>query len=332
MSCFIIAEAGVNHNGSVELAYKLCDAAKAAGADAVKFQIFDPDKLVTKTAKKADYQTKNDKSSDTQYEMLKKLALSNEEFRSISKYCNDIGIKFMATAFDEDSVDFLYGLGVDTIKVPSGEITNLPYLIKISKLWNRIIMSTGMASFEEIKEAYDVLSKNGADVTVLHCTTEYPAPFETVNLNAMNYLGNSLHIKYGYSDHTKGIEVPVAAVALGATVIEKHFTLDRNMEGPDHKASLNPDELKAMVDAIRNVELSLGKEEKIVNDCEKSNRLVARKSIVAKTNIKKGEVLSELNLTTKRPGTGVSPMRWYEVIGTTAIRDFEQDELIEVKD
>lgn len=331
MSCFIIAEAGVNHNGDVNLAYKLCDAAKKAGADAVKFQIFDPDKLVTKTAKKADYQTKNDRSSDTQYEMLKKLALSNEEFKSVAKYCKDIGIKFMATAFDEDSVAFLHGLGVDTIKVPSGEITNLPYLVKIAELWKRIIMSTGMATFDEIEEAYKVLSANGADVTVLHCTTEYPAPFETVNLKAMRYLGRSLHVKYGYSDHTKGIEVPVAAVALGASVIEKHFTLDRRMDGPDHKASLEPSELKAMVDAIRNVETSLGVEKKIVNECEFRNRLVARKSIVAKTPIKKGELLSEDNLTTKRPGTGISPMRWYEVIGTPAIRDFGQDELIEVE-
>lgn len=330
MSCFIIAEAGVNHNGDINLAYKLCDAAKNAGANAVKFQIFDPDKLVTKNAKKADYQNKNDHSSSTQYEMLKKLALSFEDFKNISNYCNKLDIEFMATAFDEESVDFLYNLGVSVIKIPSGEITNLPYLIKISKLWKKIIMSTGMATLEEIKAAYDVLSKNGATITVLHCTTEYPAPFETVNLNAMQALGKELGVDYGYSDHTKGIEVPIAAVALGASVIEKHFTLDKNMDGPDHKASIEPNELKAMVDAIRNVEKSLGVDSKIVNDCEMKNRLVARKSIVAKTAIKKGELLTENNLTTKRPGTGVSPMRWYDVVGTTAIRDFEPDELIEV--
>ena len=330
MSCLIIAEAGVNHNGDIKVAYKLCDAAKAAGANVVKFQIFNPDRLVTKKAQKADYQNKNDSSSSTQYEMLKRLALSNDDFKDISQYCKRIGIGFMATAFDEESVDFLFGLGVEIIKVPSGEITNLPYLIKISKLWKRIIMSTGMASLDEIREAYKVLSKYGAKVTVLHCTTEYPAPFETVNLKAMSFLGKELGVNYGYSDHTVGIEVSVAAVALGATVIEKHFTLDRNMEGPDHKASIEPIELKAMVDAIRNVEVSLGTEKKVVNNCEMKNRLVARKSIVAKKPIRKGEIFSEDNLTTKRPGTGISPMKWFDVLGTPAIRDFEQDELIEV--
>ena len=330
MNCLIIAEAGVNHNGDLTIAYKLCDAAKTAGADAVKFQIFNPEKLVTKKAQKADYQNKNDSNSNTQYEMLKRLALSNDDFKNISQYCKKIGIGFMATAFDEESIDFLFGLGVEIIKVPSGEITNLPYLIKISKLWKKIIMSTGMASLDEIKEAYETLSKYGAEVTVLHCTTEYPAPFETVNLKAMSFLGKELGINYGYSDHTVGIEVPIAAVALGATVIEKHFTLDKNMKGPDHKASIEPIELKEMVDAIRNVEVSLGVQQKIVNDCEMKNRLVARKSIVAKKPIKKGEILSEDNLATKRPGTGISPMKWFDVLGTPAIRDFEQDELIEI--
>lgn len=330
MSCFIIAEAGVNHNGDINLAFKLCDAAKEAGANAVKFQIFDADKLVTKNAKKADYQNKNDKSSDTQYQMLKKLALSNEDFRKISNYCDKIGIKFMATAFDEDSIDFLHSLGVNVIKIPSGEITNLPYLIKISKLWDNIILSTGMATIDEIKDAYDVLSKYGAMVTVLHCTTEYPAPFETVNLNAMKTLGKTLGINYGYSDHTKGIEVPIAAVALGATIIEKHFTLDKNMDGPDHKASIEPDELKLMVDSIRNVETALGQSNKIVNDCEMKNRLVARKSIVAKKTIKKGELFTENNLTTKRPGTGISPMKWFDVVGKIANKDYDEDDLIEL--
>lgn len=330
MACFIIAEAGVNHNGKVELAFKLCDAAKKAGADSVKFQIFDAKKLVCRNAKKAEYQEKNDSSSKTQLEMLNKLSLTNDEFRLIAEHCNDIGIKFMATAFDEDSVDFLYSLGVEVIKVPSGEITNLPYLEKISRLWKTIIMSTGMATIDEIKMAFKVLSSNGAKVTVLHCTTEYPAPFETVNLKAMYTIGNELGIPYGYSDHTVGIEVPVAAVALGASVIEKHFTLDRNMEGPDHIASIEPDELMMMVNSIKNVEMALGKDEKIVNECEMKNRLVARKSIVAKCAIKKGETLSINNLTTKRPGSGISPMRWYEILGTKAIRDFDEDELIEI--
>lgn len=330
MKCFIIAEAGVNHNGDVKIAYKLCDAAKKAGVDAVKFQIFNPEKLVTKDAKKAGYQDKNDKSSSSQLEMLKKLSLTNDEFKSIANYCNKIGVKFMATAFDEDSVDFLYSLGVDTIKVPSGEITNLPYLEKIAKLWNRIIVSTGMATLDEIKAAYNILKRNGATVTVLHCTTEYPAPFETVNLKAMQFLGDQLGIEYGYSDHTKGIEVPVAAVALGASVIEKHFTLDKNMDGPDHKASINPDELTQMVNAIRNVEKSLGEAKKIVNDCEIANRSVVRKSIVAKRDINVGEVFDENNLTTKRPGTGISPMEWYNVLGKKAKRSFKKDELIEL--
>ena len=216
------------------------------------------------------------------------------------------------------------------IKVPSGEITNLPYLIKISEMWDDIILSTGMATMDEIKDAYRVLSKHGANVTVLHCTTEYPAPFETVNLNAMKTLGEQLEIKYGYSDHTKGIEVPIAAVALGATIIEKHFTLDKTMEGPDHKASIEPDELMRMVSSIRNVEISLGQSDKIVNKCEMKNRMVARKSIVANRDIKKGELFSEDNLTTKRPGTGISPMRWFEVIGKPANRDYRRDELIEL--
>ncbi len=330
MSCFIIAEAGVNHNGDINIAFKLCDAAKYAGVDAIKFQIFDADKLVTKNAKKAEYQDKNDKSSDTQYQMLKKLALSNDDFKKISDYCAKIGIKFMATAFDENSIDFLHSLGVNVIKVPSGEITNLPYLIKIANLWNNIILSTGMATLEEIKDAFKILSKNGAKVTILHCTTEYPAPFETVNLNAMKTIGKSLNVNYGYSDHTKGIEVPIAAIALGATVIEKHFTLDKSMEGPDHIASIEPDELKLMVDSIRNVETALGDDQKIVNECEMKNRLVARKSIVAKKNIKKGEPFTEDNLTTKRPGTGISPMKWYDLIGKPANKDYSEDELIEL--
>ena len=330
MSCFIIAEAGVNHNGHLDLAYKLCDEAKKAGADAVKFQVFDADKLVTKTAMKAEYQSKNDRKSSTQYEMLKKLALSKNDFLKIKKHCCEIGIKFMATAFDEDSLTFLYEIGVDVIKVPSGEITNLPYLLKISHLWKTIILSTGMASLEEIKDAYAILSRFGSEVIILHCTTEYPAPLETVNLRFMENLGTLFKGKYGYSDHTKGIEVPVAAVAMGASVVEKHFTLNKKMEGPDHKASLNPKELKSMICAIRNVETALGSKEKVINECELKNRTIVRKSIVAKTDIKKGDTFTIYNLTVKRPGNGLSPMKWFDVIGKKASKDFVKDELIEL--
>lgn len=328
MACYIIAEAGVNHNGSLENAFRLCDAAKEAGADAVKFQIFKTEKLVTKSAPKADYQNNNDKTTDSQFQMLKQLELSNDEFIKLSSYCKKIGIEFLATAFDDDSVDFLYSLGVGVAKVPSGEITNLPYLVRIAKLWKKILLSTGMASFDEIRDAYNVLTRYGATVEVLHCTTEYPAPFETVNLKAMQNLGNKLGSRFGYSDHTRGIEVSVAAVALGATVIEKHFTLDKSMPGPDHKASLEPKELKKMVEVIRNVEKALGSAEKIVNSCEKKNALVARKSIVAKINIKKGDVFTEHNLTTKRPGVGISPMKWFDIIGTKAKKDYQKDDLI----
>lgn len=327
---FIIAEAGVNHNGSLDLAFKLCDAAKRAGADAVKFQIFNPAKLVCKGTEKADYQKENDKSSDNQFDMLSKLALSENDFLQISEYCKKIDISFMATAFDEDSLMFLKNLGTNVIKVPSGEITNLPYLRKISELWNQIIMSTGMCSEDEIIDAYNILCHNGANVTVLHCTTEYPAPFETINLKYMNTIGNKLKVNYGYSDHTKGIEVPIAAVALGASVIEKHFTLDKSMDGPDHKASLNPEELSNMVSAIRNIEKALGNGNKVVNNIEESNKKVIRKSIVAACHIKKGDIFTEQNLTCKRPGTGISPMLWDEVIGKQATRNYDEDEMIEL--
>ena len=330
MSCYIIAEAGVNHNGDLGLALKLCEAAKHAGADAVKFQIFNPEKLVTKTAEKAKYQSENGKRSETQFQMLQRLSLSKDAFLKIRDYCREIGIHFLATAFDDESIDFLHDLGVEVAKVPSGEITNLPYLEKISKLWKRIFLSTGMASFSEIEEAYKVLSAFGAEVVVLHCTTEYPAPFDTVNLRAMKRLGDSLHTKYGYSDHTNGIEISIAAAAMGAAVIEKHFTLDKTFDGPDHKASIDIVELERLVNSVRHVEESLGSPEKIVNECEIRNRLVVRKSIVAKRRITKGEILTTDNITTKRPGTGISPMMWYEVLGTRAKKDFEEDDLIEI--
>ncbi|PHS31926.1 MAG: N-acetylneuraminate synthase [Alkaliphilus sp.] len=331
MKVYIIAEAGVNHNGCMEIAKKLVDKAKEAGVDCVKFQTFIARNIVSKLAQKADYQRKQTDSNESQLDMLKKLELSFSDFVELEKYCKSKEIEFLSTAFDLESIDFLNSLDMKRWKIPSGEITNLPYLMKIAKLNKPIILSTGMSTMGDIKAALTVLRDNGAnDVTVLHCTTEYPTPFEDVNLNAMNTIKNEFDVEIGYSDHTKGIEIPIAAVAMGATVIEKHFTLDRNMEGPDHKASLEPDELKAMVSAIRNVEIALGTGEKKPVESEKKNMIVARKSIIAKRRIKKGEVLTEDNLAVKRPGNGISPMRWFELIGKTAIEDFEEDELIKL--
>ncbi|MGI6726972.1 MAG: N-acetylneuraminate synthase [Anaerovoracaceae bacterium] len=328
---FVIAEAGVNHNGNIEIAKKLINAAKNSDADAVKFQTFKAEKVMSKFAQMADYQKVNTGIDETQLEMIKKLELSYNDFVYLKEYCDKLDIEFMSTPFDYDSIDFLNELDVQHWKIPSGEITNLPYLIKIAKLHKPVILSTGMSTMEDIKAALSILRENGAgEITVLHCTTEYPAPFEDVNLNAMNTIEKKFNIPVGYSDHTKGIEVPIAAVALGATIIEKHFTLDRNMEGPDHKASLEPDELKAMVSAIRNVEASLGSSEKKPAASEQKNMAIARKSIVANCKIKKGEVFTENNITVKRPGNGISPMKWFEVIGQVAIRDFEEDELIEL--
>ncbi|MCM3124162.1 MULTISPECIES: N-acetylneuraminate synthase [unclassified Mesobacillus] len=328
---FIIAEAGVNHNGEMKLAKQLIDEAVKSGVDAIKFQTFISEKVVSKHAVKADYQTKNTSSSESQLEMVKKLELSFDDFVKLREYCRVKGIEFLSTAFDFESIDFLSDLDMKTWKVPSGEITNLPYLIKIAKLGKPVILSTGMSNMDEIHSAINVLKKYGAgELTVLHCTTEYPTPFEDVNLSAMKTIEKEFGVAVGYSDHTKGIEVPISAVALGATVIEKHFTLDRNMEGPDHNASLEPDELKAMVDAIRNVELALGNGEKKPAKSEVKNMEISRKSIIAKSSIQKGEVFTEENLTVKRPGNGISPMKWFEVIGKTAIRDFEEDELIEI--
>ena len=297
MSVFIIAEAGVNHNGSLELAKKLVDAAKDAGADCVKFQTFVSKNIVSKNAVKAEYQKQQTEPEESQQDMLKKLELSFDEFVELNEYCKSKSIEFMSTAFDFDSIDFLDSLGMGTWKIPSGDITNLPYLIKIANLNKPVILSTGMSTMVDIRSAIKALKENGAaELTVLHCTTEYPTPFEDVNLRAMNTIKEEFGVKVGYSDHTKGIEVPIAAVALGATVIEKHFTLDRNMEGPDHKASLEPNELKAMVDSIRHIELALGNGIKQPAESEKKNMAVARKSIIASKEIKAGEIFTKRTL------------------------------------
>ena len=330
-STFIIAEAGVNHNGSFELAKKLVDKAVWAGADCIKFQTFNSKNLVSKNAQKAEYQKKTTDSSESQLDMLKKLELSKEEFVELRDYCNQKGIMFLSTPFDLESIDFLASIGVRTWKIPSGEITNYPFLRAIGKRKESVIMSTGMCTLDEVRDTIKVLKDFGTtDITLLHCTTEYPAPYDSVNLNAMLTLQNEFAFKVGYSDHTNGIEIPVAAVAMGATVIEKHFTLDKNMEGPDHKASLEPDELKQMVQSIRNVEAALGDGTKQPSDVEKKNIAIARKSIVAACDIKKGEMFTEENLTAKRPGNGISPMNWAEVLGKIAKRDFSEDELIEL--
>ena len=328
----IIAEAGVNHNGSIEMAKQLIDTAAIAGVDYVKFQTFKAEKLVTKEAKQAEYQQRN-AADESQYTMLKKLELSQAQHEELVSYCKQKGVRFLSTAFDLESIDYLHSVNLGLWKIPSGEITNYPYLKKIAQYGEPVIMSTGMCSMDDVEQAINVLLKNGLtkeQITLLHCNTEYPTPMQDVNLKAMLQLRDKFGVKVGYSDHTKGIEVPIAAVALGAEVIEKHFTLDRNLPGPDHKASLESNELKAMVDAIRNIEQALGDGQKHVSASEGKNIAIARKSIVAAKDIKRGELLTEENLTTKRPGSGISPMRWEEVIGTKAIRDFKEDELIEV--
>lgn len=330
----IIAEAGVNHNGSIVLAKRLIDAAAEAGVDYVKFQTFQTEKLVSHSAKKASYQQKNmQDSDDSQFSMLKKLELSQEQHFELIEYCNNKNIKFFSTAFDLDSLRFLATLQLGLWKIPSGEITNYPYLKFVAEQNEPIILSTGMSILDEISDAISVLVKFGTKkerITVLHCNTEYPTPMQDVNLRAMNALGEKFGVTIGYSDHTQGIEVPIAAVALGATIIEKHFTLDRQMDGPDHKASLEPEELKRMVTCIRHIEQALGNSEKVVSSSELNNKTVARKSIVAARDIFEGEVLSEDNLTVKRPGNGISPMQWESVIGTKAYRTFYADDLIEL--
>lgn len=326
----IIAEAGVNHNGNINLAKKLVDVACDAGADYVKFQTFKSEKLVNKTAVQADYQITNTKKIESQLDMLKRLELSYQEFDELESYCNLKNIKFLSTAFDFESIEFLKGK-LDFYKIPSGEITNLPYLEKVAKLELPIVMSTGMANMQEVKEALDILLKNGVpkdEVTILHCNTEYPTPMEDVNLSAMLSIQKELGVKIGYSDHTLGFEISIAAVAMGATVIEKHFTLDKEMEGPDHKASLDPEELKAMVRGIRNIEKAIGNGIKEPSKSEQKNIAIARKSIVALTDIKKGTIFTESNITVKRPGTGISPMKWNEFIGSKATKDYFEDDLI----
>lgn len=323
---FIIAEAGDNHNGKIDLAFKLVDKAKEAGADAVKFQTFKTEEIICKDAHMAEYQKKNLGIEETQFEMVKKLELSFDEFTELKKYCDLKKIQFLSTAFDIPSAEFLNNLDLPLFKIPSGEITNLPYLRKINSFGKKVILSTGMATMDEVQAALNVLKD--CEISLLHCTTEYPCPYDNVNLKAMQTMREHFGLEVGYSDHTQGIEVPIMAVAMGAKIIEKHFTLDKNMEGPDHKASLEPDELKAMVMAIRNVEKAFGNGVKEPQEAEKKNIDIARKSIVAKCNIKKGEILTEENLTVKRPGNGISPMNWDKVIGSFAQKDYQEDEVI----
>lgn len=327
MKTIIIAEAGVNHNGDMELAKQLIEAAKKAGADYVKFQT--ALNCTSKYAPKAEYQKRETGANETQLEMAKKLRLTFDQHKELYEYCKKVGIEYLSTAFDIDSVHFLEELNLPFWKIPSGEITNLPYLLEIAKTGKMVIMSTGMSELDEIQAAVKVLKDNGTtEVILLQCHTDYPTPMEKVNLNVMNTLKETFGCPIGLSDHSIGIEVPIAAVAMGAVVIEKHFTMDRTLVGPDHKASIEPKELENMVRAIRNIEVALGDGVKICSDTERPNITVARKSIVAKRDIKKGEVLTKENITTKRPGNGISAMKWFDVLGTVAIKDFEEDELI----
>lgn len=328
---FVIAEAGVNHNGDIKIAKQLIDAASDAGADAVKFQTFQADSLVCRTARKANYQLETTDRAETQYDMLKKLELTQQMHQELMEYCVTKNIMFLSTPFDLASIELLSELGIQIYKIPSGEITNLPYLREIAKQHKKIVLSTGMSSMEEVKTAVKVLKIYGAgDITLLHCNTQYPTPISDVNLLAMVKMQEETGLPVGYSDHTQGIEIPIAATALGATVIEKHFTMDKNMEGPDHKASLEPQELKQMVAGIRKIETALGSKMKQASASEMANVAIVRKSIVAATSIKKGEKYTEKNLTTKRPATGINPMLWDEIIGKVANKDYEADEIIQV--
>ena len=329
----IIAEIGVNHNGDINLAKKLIDEAKNAGADSVKFQTFKAESLVTKKLKKTNYQNLNDKRDESQYSMLKRLELTLDMHKEIISYCKKRKIEFLSSGFDIESLDLLSDLGQKKFKIPSGEITNLPYLKHIAKIANSIILSTGMSNLNEIRDAIDILEKNGVirkKMTILHCTSEYPAPFNEVNLLSMNTIKKEFDVSIGYSDHTKNIEVAIAAVALGANIIEKHFTLKKELPGPDHRASLEPNEFKNMVDAIRNIEAAMGLANKKPTKSENKNKLLIRKSIVAKKTIKLGETLNVSNVTIKRPGTGISPMQLNKILGRKAIRKFIKDELIEI--
>ncbi|WP_070001146.1 N-acetylneuraminate synthase [Cellulosilyticum sp. I15G10I2] len=324
----IIAEAGVNHNGDIKLAKKLIEQAAACGADAVKFQAFRTQSLVTQDAKKADYQIASTEGSTLQFEMLKKLELKEKDYKELLEYCKLMGIAFMCSPFDLESIEILNTLGMNVFKIPSGEITNYPYLKKIADLKKEIILSTGMSHLDEIKDAIDILKLSGQKLTLLHCTTQYPTPMQEVNLRAMLTMQQNFQLEVGYSDHTQGIEVAIAAAALGACIIEKHFTLDRTMPGPDHKASLEPKAFKSLVKSIRNIEQALGTGIKEPTVSEMRNRACVRKSIVSKKAIKKGEVFNEKNLCIKRPGTGISPMRFQEILGQVASRDYKEDELI----
>lgn len=331
----IIAEAGVNHNGDIRNAFKLIDAAVEAGVDYVKFQTFKSEKLVSKFAAKAEYQIENTgDANESQLQMLKKLELTHEQHQELIAYCKQKNINFFSTAFDLESLQYLKDIGLELVKIPSGEITNLPYLRLAAQLFKKAIISTGMATIDEIKAAVQVFTDNGVkkeNITVLHCNTEYPTPMSDVNLLAMLHIQKELQTPVGYSDHTLGMEVPIAAVALGAIVIEKHFTLNKNMEGPDHRASLEPRELKAMVNAVRNIELAIsGNGIKEPSASELKNITIVRKSIVAAKAIKKGDVLTGENITTKRPGTGISPMQWDKAIGKVATKNFSVDEIIEL--
>jgi len=331
MSVFIIAEAGVNHNGSIVLAYKLIDVAVESGADAVKFQTFKAENVVSKNAQKADYQKQTTDALESQFDMIKKLELDVETHKELIAYCQEKDIMFLSTPFDHESINLLSDLGLKIFKIPSGEITNLPYLRHIGSLGKKVILSTGMSNLGEVGDALNILINAGTskdNITVLHANTMYPTPMEDVNLNAMQTIHKEFGVAVGYSDHTLGIEVDIAAVAMGASIIEKHFTLDNAMEGPDHKASLEPEELKAMVSAIRNIEKALGSNEKILSPSEEVNINIVRKSIVASCPIRKGELLSADNITTKRPGTGLSPMKWDEIVGTIASKAYQSDELI----
>ena len=331
MSVFIIAEAGVNHNGSIELAKQLIDVASNSGADAVKFQTFKAENLVSKNTQKAEYQKKTTDILESQFDMIKKLELDVNTHKELIAYCQEKNIMFLSTPFDHDSIDFLNELGLKIFKIPSGDITNFPYLKRVGALGKQVILSTGMSTLKEVGDALTILVGTGtqkANITVLHANTMYPTPMEDVNLNAMLAIQEEFGVAIGYSDHTLGIEVDIAAVAMGASIIEKHLTLDKTMEGPDHKASLEPEELKDMVAAIRNIENALGSYEKKPSPSEIVNMDVARKSIVASCIIKKGELLSDKNLIAKRPGTGLSPMKWDAVIGTKATKNYQEDELI----
>ena len=328
---FFIAEAGVNHNGSIQLAYKLIDVASASGADAVKFQTFKAENLVSKNAQKAEYQKQVTNQSESQLNMLKKLELDTNAHKKLINYCKKKDIVFLSTPFDHESIDLLNGLGLQIFKIPSGEITSLTYLRHIGSLGKEVILSTGMSTLKEIEEALKILTSAGTskeNITILHANTMYPTPMEDVNLRAMQTIQDKFGVAVGYSDHTLGIEVDIAAVAMGATIIEKHFTIDKTMDGPDHKSSIDPEELKAMVSAIRNIEKALGSSIKKPSKSEKPNIIMARKSIVARKSIKKGELFTEKNITIKRPGIGISPMKWDTILGKVAERDYQIDDLL----